>query len=108
MADQILLNDAHREVKIYLCRDGVTDTDVLDYCNTTVRTWLGQNDVSRADFWIATGGDGVRILLAAINQVDTDWSKMPQVNNFLVANYDTENPLRATRQRLARIPPQVD
>jgi hypothetical protein len=108
MADQILLNDAHREVKLYLCKTGVSDADILNYCNTTVRTWLGQNDVTRADFWIATGGDGVRVLVAAINQVDTDWSKMPNVKDFLEADWEEGNPLSATRQRLPRIPPQVD
>jgi hypothetical protein len=95
MAEIITLKAEQKSVKLYLGKAGKSEAEIVTYCKDVVCPWLenAQNHanntpVNLADFWTAKGGNTL-MLVAALDNDGTDWSKIPNVDQFFEVSYPT-------------------
>jgi hypothetical protein len=105
MADTIMINGKHKQVKVYYIKPN-KKAEFLDFCKNgvniagvqhkSVRQWLIDEGVKRVDFWICAqpGFPDSLALIAAVDYGEhgPDWSGIPHIEDYLQGAWATIEP----------------
>jgi hypothetical protein len=84
MPTVIDIPSGHTQIKTYLIRPD-RETEFLKFLGTTVREFLAHNGVGRASFFTSKQ-NGVLMLVATLDNDQTDWNEITGFSTFLLSN----------------------